>query len=276
MALIPELNMAARPLGRGVWSGAAQGRPLVPLMGRNEGLPAPLIYRKGWALLGYLAVESNRLHSRMALAALFWPGLSETSALTNLRQVLSNLNRYCSRQLGPEVLCIERTRVGLMRDAQPMFDIDLVRSAPYRLLQMQPEQRNFLDDMEDVGGVDFLGWLETTRREMERQLVDAAERCCDESLEAGAWDHALVLARALVERDPWSEAHARRMMRAHAGIGMPDSATQVYYRFEALLREELGLDTAEETRELLAQINAASLPPPPKSQPQEFGRSATA
>lgn len=275
MALTSELDMAATAKGRCAWSGAGPGRPLVQLMGRNEGLPAPLIYRKGWALLGYLAVESNRLHPRAALAALFWPELSETSALTNLRQVLSNLNRYCSRELGPGVLCIERTRVGLMRDAQPMFDVDLVRSAPCRLLQMQPEQRNFLDDMEDLGGVDFLSWLETTRQEMERQLVDATERCCDESLEAGEWEHAVVLARALVDRDPWSEAHARRMMRAHAGIGMPDSASQVYYRFEALLREELGLDTAEETRELLAQINAASLPPS-QSQSQEFVRSATA
>ncbi|KRG64749.1 hypothetical protein ABB26_06935 [Stenotrophomonas humi] len=275
MALISELKMAVTSKGGCEWSGAGPGRQLVQLMGRNEGLPVPLIYRKGWALLGYLAVESNRLHSRTMLATLFWPGLGETSALTNLRQVLSNLNRYCSQELGAGVLCIERTRVGLMRDAQPMFDIDLVRSAPCRLLQMLPEQRNFLDDMEDLGGVDFLSWLETTRQEMERQLVDATERCCDESLEAGEWEHAVVLARALVERDPWSEAHARRMMRAHAGIGMPASASHVYYRFEALLREELGLDTAVETRELLAQIHASSQPQP-QPQPPALVRSASA
>ncbi|WP_449467653.1 AfsR/SARP family transcriptional regulator [Stenotrophomonas humi] len=273
MTLISELEVAATAKGGCKWPGLEQNRQLVQLMGRNEGLPAPLIYRKAWALLGYLAVESNRLHSRAMLAALFWPGLGETSALTNLRQVLSNLNRYCSQKFGPGVLCIERARVGLLRDAQPMFDIDLVRSAPCRLLRMQPEQRNFLDDMEGLGGVDFFGWLESTRQEMERQLVDATERCCDESLAAGEWAHAVVSARALVDHDPWSEAHARRLMRAYAGIGLPDSASYVYYRFEALLREELGIDTALETRELLAQINATGLLQSPLP---EFAMSAIA
>ena len=82
--------------------GASKGADLsgiVPLMGYGEGLPAPLIYRKGWALLGYLALEPNRMHSRASLAALFWPNLGETSArcsATSIATASSSLaRRYC-------------------------------------------------------------------------------------------------------------------------------------------------------------------------------------
>ena len=57
--------------------GASKGADLsgiVPLMGYGEGLPAPLIYRKGWALLGYLALEPNRMHSRASLPRTCWLG----------------------------------------------------------------------------------------------------------------------------------------------------------------------------------------------------------
>lgn len=241
--------------------GGHSGAPitgLVQLMGPLDGLPAPLIYRKGWALLGYLAMESNRMHSRAALAALLWPTLGETSALTNLRQVLSNLNRFCCMALGADVLRIERSAVGLMRGSEPMFDVDLLRLAPCQSVYLLAEQRVFMDGMEDIADSNFQSWLEATRQMLEAQLMGAAERCCDEMLETSRWEPAIKLARALSQRDPWNEAHARRVMRAHAGSGMRTAALKVYQRFESLLRQELGLDPGKETRQLLEQIGGRS------------------
>ena len=228
---------------------------LVQLMGQGDGLPAPLIYRKGWALLGYLAIESNRMHSRTALAALLWPTLGETSALTNLRQVLSNLNRFCTLALGADILRIERSTVGLMRGTEPMFDIDLLRLAPCQSVYLLAEQRVFMDGMEDIADSNFQSWLEASRQMLEAQLMGAAERCCDEMLETSHWEPAVQLARALSQRDPWNEAHARRVMRAHAGSGMRTAAITAYQRFEVLLRDELGVATGNEIRQLLAHIS---------------------
>ncbi len=45
------------------------------------------------ALLAYLCVEANRSHQRRKLAALLWPELPETTALSNLRYALSNLRK---------------------------------------------------------------------------------------------------------------------------------------------------------------------------------------
>ena len=46
---------------------------------------------KARSLLAYLAVESERAHSRSSLAALLWPEYSDASARTNLRQALHQL-----------------------------------------------------------------------------------------------------------------------------------------------------------------------------------------
>ncbi|MGE8281903.1 MAG: AfsR/SARP family transcriptional regulator [Stenotrophomonas sp.] len=234
---------------------------VVCLMGYAESLPAPLIYRKGWALLGYLALESNRMHSRAALAALFWPTLSETSALTNLRQVLSNLNRYCTERFGPDVLCIQRASVGLLRGQRLLFDIDVLQHAPCDAANLLAEQRIFLDGMEDIADLEFQAWLQTSRQMLELQLISAVERCCDQMIARARWDSAINLASALSHRDPWNEAHAQRMMRAHAGNGSNGGALTAYQRLEAFLRDDLGLDPCQETRRLLQQISALGAGP---------------
>lgn len=237
---------------------AESGPPLVQLMASGDGLPAPIIYRKGWALLGYLAVESNRMHSRPVLAALLWPTLGETSALTNLRQVLSNLNRFCTVALGPDILRIERTTVGLMRSAAALFDIDLLRAAPCQSLHLLTEQRVFMDGMEDIADSNFQSWLETTRQMLEARLVGAAENCCDGLLATEQWERAIDVARALSLRDPWNNAHARRLMHAHAGCGLPRVAVTIYQHFESELQRELGLEPDVETRRLFTRISSGS------------------
>jgi DNA-binding SARP family transcriptional activator len=45
------------------------------------------------ALFAYLVVEANQVHQRRKLAALLWPELPETNALSNLRYALSNLRK---------------------------------------------------------------------------------------------------------------------------------------------------------------------------------------
>lgn len=260
MANVAELEAARAGSDRCGVSGQESGHALVRLLGSCEGLPSPLIYRKAWALLGFLALEADRLHSRSMLAALLWPGLSETSALTNLRQVLSNLNRYCVQALGPGVLHIERSAVGVMRGDRALFDIDLLWHSPSQAIGLLNEQHRFLDGMEDLGGLDFHSWLEASRQTLETQLLIAGQRCCDALLEEQRWEQALEVAHTLTARDLWNEENARRMMRAHAGSGRNAAALNVYQSFETMLRTELGLEPCHETQQLRALISAGSVP----------------
>ena len=258
MTKVEEQDLSCIGANRCGGHGSTPVAGLVQLMGQGEGLPAPLIYRKGWALLGYLAMESNRMHSRTALAALLWPTLGETSALTNLRQVLSNLNRFCGEALGTHVLRIERGSVGLFRGEEMLFDIDLLQLAPCQAVYMLTRHSSFLDGLEDIAGIDFRSWVETSRQELDGRLVAAAETCCDELLASQQWERALLMARSLNQHDPWNEAHAQRVMRAYTGSGMFTAAVNAYQRFEVMLRSELGLDPSKEIRHLFAQISSGA------------------
>jgi DNA-binding SARP family transcriptional activator len=50
------------------------------------------------ALLAYLAIESDRPHSRDELIGLLWPDQPDAAARANLRQALANLRQH--QQLG--------------------------------------------------------------------------------------------------------------------------------------------------------------------------------
>jgi DNA-binding SARP family transcriptional activator len=226
----------------------------VQLMGCGEGMPVGLHYRKGWALLGYLAIESGRQHSRTSIAALLWPELDERAALTNLRQVLVDLNRYCERVLGPGVLVVQRTAVGLHPDGASLFDVDVIQQNVEQSFDVLLQGREFLQGMEDIAGVDFQSWLEGVRQILDAQLVGAAEAACDVLIANRQWRRALPLVKALIQRDPWNEANARRMMLVHVGSGMRAAAVIVYKGMERVLKRELGVEPADETRQLFAKI----------------------
>lgn len=226
----------------------------VQLMGCGEGMPVGLHYRKGWALLGYLAIESGRQHSRTSIAALLWPELDERAALTNLRQVLVDLNRYCERVLGPGVLVVQRTAVGLHPDGASLLDVDVIQQSVEQSFDVLLQGREFLQGMEDIAGVDFQCWLEGVRQILDAQLTGAAEAACDVLIVNRQWRRALPLVKALSQRDPWNEANARRMMLIHAGSGMRSAAISVYKRFEDSVRRELGVHPGRELKEMCQQI----------------------
>ncbi|MGW8127694.1 MAG: AfsR/SARP family transcriptional regulator [Stenotrophomonas sp.] len=116
-------------LAMSAWPGNAQ--PLIRLLGQCRiGDGGRLAYRKGWALLAYLAIERPRMHRRSRIAAMLWPDLAPGAALTNLRQVLADLNRAIVAVAGEGVLLIDRENVHLCPEAsQGLFDIDLLEPA---------------------------------------------------------------------------------------------------------------------------------------------------
>ena len=52
---------------------------------------------KARALLAYLALQPAQAHRRELLAALFWPEISQSAALTNLRQTFHRLRAGLDR-----------------------------------------------------------------------------------------------------------------------------------------------------------------------------------
>jgi DNA-binding SARP family transcriptional activator len=74
--------------------------------------------RKAIALLSYLAL-TGQVHSRDALAALFWPEYEQSQARGNLRRTLSTL----ARAVGKESLEADRESIGLIPDNGLWVDV---------------------------------------------------------------------------------------------------------------------------------------------------------
>ena len=74
--------------------------------------------RKAVALLAYLVV-TRRPHGRDTLAALLWPEHDQSSARAGLRRELSRLKR----DIGPNVLSIEREQVAIDPDVEMSLDV---------------------------------------------------------------------------------------------------------------------------------------------------------
>ena len=60
---------------------------------RSDGTPVKVTGKKIQGLLGYLAVESARPHSREQVASLLWSETGDERARHNLRQALSKIRR---------------------------------------------------------------------------------------------------------------------------------------------------------------------------------------
>ncbi|WP_162404809.1 AfsR/SARP family transcriptional regulator [Pseudoxanthomonas jiangsuensis] len=226
---------------------------------------ATLQYRKGWALLAYLAVERQR-HPRARLAAMFWPELGETAALTNLRQVLSDLNRAMGIAVGEGVLLIDRESVRLCPVASTgLFDVDLLDAGaganagggPGDAQGWLADAGELLEGLSLDACAAFSDWLACTREWAARRVAAGMAQLRDAATARGERRLALVLARRLVAQDPWNELHQRALMRLHAQAGEPGMALAAYQQLVHRLKADLGEAPSRETAELAESIRTA-------------------
>ncbi|WP_312347153.1 BTAD domain-containing putative transcriptional regulator [Stenotrophomonas acidaminiphila] len=239
------------------WPGNAQ--PLVRLLGQCRiGEGGRLAYRKGWALLAYLAVERPRVHRRSRIAAMLWPDLAPGAALTNLRQVLADLNRAIVAVAGEGVLLIDREHVHLCPEAsQGLFDIDLLEPAQIA----GSAAREWLEDAgELLEGValercdEFCEWLPGARAWALQRLLNALERAREDATASQDLEVAVNLCRRHVMLDPWNESQQRSLMRLYAQRGEPDMALHCYRTLARGLEQELAVKPQTATHTLAMEI----------------------
>lgn len=222
-------------------------------------------YKKGWALLAYLAVD-DRWHTREALIALL--GLGSPG---HFRQLLSNLRAALERPAAPPGLLTERNRVRLNPDYRLWVDAAAflangdadtgrleTRAALYR--------GEFLAGLNLADAPFFDEWLQIQRESLRLRALALAERLSGSHEASGNRERALGHARRVLELDPWSEAGHRRVMRLLAENGQSAAALAQYETCRARLASELGVLPDDLTRHLLAQIRNGTLTPPDRPQ----------
>ncbi|HET9108454.1 MAG TPA: BTAD domain-containing putative transcriptional regulator [Steroidobacteraceae bacterium] len=231
------------------------------------------------ALLGYLAAESARTHSRRALGAMLWPEQDEDHARQSLRQALTGLRRLLGDGEGPASLFrIDRDSLGFNRAGT--HDIDIAALETVSPAECSPGvlrsraacrechrvaatyyRGEFLAGLSVPDAPEFESWLDGKRHWFGRRAAEvfADLAACYE--QSGQFQRALQYARAQLRVDPWNEEAHRQVMRLLTVGGERNAAIAHYRHVCSLLRNELGVDPEEETRALREQIEAGLIEP---------------
>lgn len=229
----------------------------------EERLDGAVHYRKGWALLGYLALERQAPHPREHLSQLLWPHLAAASARTNLRQVVADLKQVLDAHGAGDALQIDRDAIALLPTATLDIDVHALEAAADGADSpsvAQAEQRahaftgEFLQGLQLPDCREFEDWLQQARRRVLGHGEVALQRLCALQELSGRLPQAAETARRLLALDEWNEAHLRALMRLLAGNGETAQALAACEAFAAQLRADIGAEPQAETLALRERI----------------------
>jgi len=213
--------------------------------------------RKAQALLAYLAVRPEEKYARNKLAAMLWSGAGKEQARQSLRQSLSSL-RSAFAPVHSRILAVDGDRVTLDWSS---VDVDVVeferlatRGAPRDLaLAAALYIGDFLDGV-DVSEEPFEEWLRGEQARLRETAVHVLTRLLPHQAQSGSPESAIQTAVRLLALDPLREETHRTLMRLYARQGRLGDALRQYQTCVDVLRAELGVEPADETRRVYREI----------------------
>lgn len=237
------------------------GAPQVVL---GEAPVTNFVTRKAEALFYYLVV-TGRVHTRDALAALFWPDTIDSRAKKNLRDLLFNL-----RQILGDYLLITRSTVVFVHDRPYQLDVEQLRAhlkdftptagleALHSVISLY--QGEFLEGffVRDAGP--FEEWMLLEREQLHELHLHALSLLIDYYIAAGEYNAALPFTQKLLGLQPWHEQAHRQQMLCLAHAGRLREALAQYELCRQLLASELALAPSAETTQLYEQLRVGELP----------------
>lgn len=226
---------------------------------------------KARALLVYLAVESDRPHTREKLAGLLWPDSTEAAARASLSQALANLRSALGdRDADPPSLLATRQSVQFNREADAEVDVlrfsDLAGLTKLSGLQeaVSLYRGRFLEGFSLPGCPEFEEWLLLVQEHLHRLAMEALAHLADAYEAREEFGRALPFAWRQLELDPWWESAHRQAMRLLARSGQRDAALAQYQACRRLLLEELAAEPSPETVRLYEEIRDGTVAAEPR------------
>lgn len=230
------------------------------------------------ALLAYLAVDAARPHRREMLMGLLWPEYPQSKARQSLRQTLARLRQASGddRESRTPFFLANRETLRLNPESEHWSDVAtftaLVESCKghqhrslagcFLCLQRMQEmvdlyRGDFLDEFFLEDSEPFEEWVLLTREWLHREVVLALAHLADYHERRGDCAQARAKTWRQIELDPWREESHRRLMRLLAVDGQRSAALAQYAACQRSLAEDLGVEPAESTTALYAQIRDA-------------------
>jgi molecular chaperone HtpG len=240
----------------------------------NQNITDTLRTAKERALLAYLTVESDRSHTREALAELLWPEKPEGVARTNLRQALLGVRRAIGdRDLSKPYLSVDDETIQFNRDQPYWIDTDAFNThiqntfththksletclycAQHLQAAVDLYRGDFMDGSLLLDSPGFQEWVIFHREQYLRYLLSALQTLSDYFRLVGKFELAHKYAYRLVSLDPLDESAHRRLMVVLAMSGKRAAALEQFLTCRRILQGELGVAPSIETVTLYDKI----------------------
>jgi WD40 repeat protein/DNA-binding SARP family transcriptional activator len=237
--------------------------------------------KKVQALLVYLASEPEP-QQREWLLTLLWPGLPETSARANLRQLIYLVRKTIPKveagdqdsagpvianrqtiQLKPEAVALDTYQFeALIEGTQSHEHVDLLTCHQCRgdLEQAIALYRgDFLTDFYLEDSTEFEAWAQSQREYYRRRALDALEILTTIAIRQQAYPEAREYAEQQLIIDNLRESAYRQLMEILALSGHREEALAQYEACKRVLAEELGMAPSTRTTEIYDKILAGDL-----------------
>ena len=229
-------------------------RTLGPIEVTLDGGPAPsdLLWRKNLALLIYLARSPRRTRSRDHLVGLLWGDRGESAARHSLSEALRVIRRHAGET------SVEASG-GQIRLAPGVVEVDVEHLEALAEAEQWEQAAEliageFLEGFSVPGASEFEDWLASEREGWRRRGVDVLVRAAEVLAQSGRTQEASALAARARALDPLSERALGTSLRCLSLLGDRAGALELYERFAARLREEVGTEPGDDTRALVERV----------------------
>lgn len=234
----------------------------------DETAVSKLASRKAEALLVYLACNP-RPHPRETLATMFWDDSPQQRALANLSVLLSSLRKSVG-----DFLATSRHEISIANVENVWVDSVVLNDALRHLPQHTPLTRNVSATVANAVGLyhggflsgfyiqqagDFSEWALLEQERLQLLAINGMGRLVEFYVKRGQLTEGIGLSLKRVNLDPLREESHRQLIRLFALSGQRNAALEQYQSCEAILQEELGVEPAKETQQLMVQVREGEL-----------------
>lgn len=234
--------------------------------GEAHGLPT----RRAEELLSYLILNPRRLHSREAMAALFWEHASPVQSRKYLRHALWQVQSALGGRDGRgSALRTEPEWIGLSAESRVWIDVrhfeDVVaRVLPQNGAPLSDAGARLLEEAVGYADAELLSgwsceWCLADRERLQQLVLAVLDRLVTHAETHACYQEAIAFGQRALSWDRARERSHRDLMRLHYVAGDRTAALRQYERCVAALDHELGVAPARSTVALFEDIRADQL-----------------
>lgn len=223
---------------------------------QRGGIPVEVQSRPAQALLAYLSVNANTPIRREKLAGMFWPETSDSDARRNLRVVLHGLRRDLQDDGRKGGQFIQSDRQTIALDTSNDCWIDTLE---LETLQRQTKNTDRLTEQLPIYAGELLpgfydNWVVLERERYRAIFEDCIFKLIEDLLAAGQHREVIEWGERWIALGQVPEPAYRAIMLAHYACGDIASAASTYRRCVQALRQELGVQPSQQTRDVYQAI----------------------